>query len=153
MSALRWPIRVAVLSLAVACQSVPLPPPGSDGYAAVDAATPPIDAAAARDQALQVSCGAGGASTFPEFDRACAAAQDCFIALHQINCCGSLAALGLSGKEKGRFEAAEKICEAQYPGCGCASQPTVADDGKSESQGHPIAVSCVAGKCRTSVAP
>lgn len=96
-----------------------------------------------------VKC-AGAEFAFPTFSKACAGDGDCFAAYHQINCCGSLIALGLATSDKPAFEAAEKICGEQYPGCGCASQPTLAEDGYSAGV-NPIAVKCAGGKCATYV--
>ena len=39
----------------------------------------------------------------------------------------------------------------QYPGCGCAAQPTVADDGDSAPDVDAIAVACSDGQCRSFV--
>jgi len=93
----------------------------------------------------------GATPTFPTFDKSCTLASDCFIAIHQINCCGSMKALGLNQAEQARFAADEKICQGQYPGCGCAAAPTVAEDGQSESAGKMIVVECQARQCTTLV--
>lgn len=93
----------------------------------------------------------GATPSFPSFNRSCALASDCAKAIHQINCCGSQRALGLRVSEKARFDAAEKICRGQYPGCGCAAAPTIAEDGKSSADfdGSDIQVDCRAGACTT----
>ncbi|MBM4342155.1 MAG: hypothetical protein FJ100_02125 [Deltaproteobacteria bacterium] len=106
--------------------------------AAPDAAPPP-----------KVQC-TGAEFAFPTFSKACGADSDCFVAQHQVNCCGSLIALGLATTDKAAFEAAEKICGDQYPPCGCAGQPTLAEDGYSAGV-NPIAVKCASGKCMTYV--
>lgn len=93
----------------------------------------------------------GATPSFPSFDKTCSTAADCFIGLHQINCCGSIKAIGINQAEKSRFAADEKICESQYPGCGCPGAPTVAEDGKFESGTRMIGVECPAGKCMTLV--
>ena len=93
----------------------------------------------------------GATPTFPSFDKTCAGATDCTIGLHQINCCGSMKAIGINQAEKTRFDADEKLCESQYPGCGCAAAPTVAEDGHSEDAGKTIVVECQVGKCMTLV--
>lgn len=115
-------------------------------------ALPPGDGdASVPDLAPAIHCGIGG-STFPDFDRRCVAATDCFIALHQTDCCGSHVALGLAASERARFAAAEAICDGQYPGCGCAPMVTVADDGAAEERDRPIVVTCDGGACRTHLA-
>lgn len=93
----------------------------------------------------------GATPSFPTFSKTCTGAADCVIGIHQINCCGSKKALGISQAEQARFDADEKICEAQYPGCGCAAAPTVAEDGKTEDIGKMIVVECQANQCTTLV--
>lgn len=88
---------------------------------------------------------------FPKFSKTCASDDDCVIANHMVNCCGSLIALGIAKTDKAAFDAAEKICDNQYPGCGCASQGTQAEDGFTSLMGDPIAVKCNAGTCGTYV--
>lgn len=97
-----------------------------------------------------VQC-SGAAPSFPSFNKSCAVAADCIVAVHQINCCGSQRALGVNLAEKARFDADEKVCRAQYPRCGCPTLPTVADDGKSSQRGDgsDIGVGCSAGACAT----
>lgn len=96
-----------------------------------------------------ISC-AGPAYYFPAFDKSCMVNTDCFVAKHTVNCCGTMIALGYSTKDQAAFEAAEKICDNQYPGCGCASMATQAEDGYSDL-GTGIVANCVAGQCTTSV--
>src|SRR5262249_26992749 len=86
------------------------------------------------------SGGAGGSSgadlvecsgqnpTFPIFDKACAAPSDCFMGLHQTDCCGTYVAIGIRSTERARFQDDEARCEAMYPGCRCAPRPTTAED-------------------------
>jgi hypothetical protein len=93
----------------------------------------------------EVQC-TGEKPVFPAFDKTCAAAADCALVFHQINCCGTRVALGISSAESAAFGAAEATCEAQYPGCGCAQQPTVAEDGKSADESL-IQVDCLSGSC------
>ena len=89
--------------------------------------------------------------SFPEFDRSCAVTIDCALVLHQIDCCGSLAALGISADAAKLFAEAEAVCAMQYPQCDCLAKPTVADDGNSSPDNNAIAVSCVDGECRSFV--
>ncbi|MSP17670.1 MAG: hypothetical protein EXR73_13880 [Myxococcales bacterium] len=142
---------VAVFVL-TACTSAPLPAPFGDGGSIGDAATG-TDAAttAPADLAAPIVTCAANPPTFPSFDRTCAADGDCFIARHQTDCCGTIVAWGLRSTEQAAFAAAEKVCESQYPGCGCASNKVTTDDGTMTTMDHPIAVHCAAGMCRTTV--
>ena len=89
---------------------------------------------------------------FPAFKKNCAAASDCFVAMHQIECCGSINALGYNTGEQAAFAAAEQACDHMYPGCGCAPRPTTAEDGQNIGAGNRrIVVDCVAGACKTKV--
>ena len=104
----------------------------------------------AGDTAIQgVSC-SGSPVKFPQFAKTCANDADCFVALHQINCCGTLGAFGLAGAEKAAFAAAEAQCQAQYPDCKCAQQPTMGEDGYTTKDTDFKAV-CQAGLCRAVV--
>lgn len=91
-----------------------------------------------------------GATTFPLLDKRCAAPADCAIVRHMVSCCGTMVAIGLAKSDVTTFSAAETDCEAGYPGCGCASQPTEAEDGRSEVDGT-IQVDCVDQRCTTYV--
>lgn len=97
-----------------------------------------------------IVCG-GDMPFFPEFDRSCAESADCALGFHQLDCCGSLAALGISAEAAKLFAEAEAECMLQYPQCDCATKPTVADDGNSSPDNNAIQVSCVDGQCRSFV--
>jgi hypothetical protein len=92
----------------------------------------------------------GSDPTFPTFDDSCNTVSDCAIADHQINCCGSRDAIGISTTAVGAFNTAEAICDGQYPPCGCAQSPTTAQDGKTSAQGT-IMVACTNHACTTFV--
>ena len=47
------------------------------------------------------------------------------------------------------FDTAEQTCESQYPGCGCAEQAPVAEDGKQGDFSTPVPVRCDSGQCTT----
>lgn len=87
-----------------------------------------------------------------DFSKSCSQNSDCFIAFHQTNCCGTRIAVGLSITEQGAFSAREGACQGTYPGCGCASEPTVAEDGKSGPEVN-MGVTCLTsasgGLCQT----
>ncbi|MBK7827549.1 hypothetical protein [Nannocystis sp.] len=92
-----------------------------------------------------VDC-SGDPPSFPEFDRSCVEDVDCALVLHQIDCCGTFVAWGLRADVAKTFAEAEALCESQYPLCGCAAQPTVADDGMA-SNNNDFAVTCKDGSC------
>lgn len=93
----------------------------------------------------------GPKGSFPAFAKACKGDADCFVAQHQINCCGTKVAIGLAVVDKAAFAAAEAVCQSQYPGCGCAQFETMAEDGYSSFSDADFQATCVAGLCRASV--
>jgi hypothetical protein len=93
-----------------------------------------------------ITCGVI-ASSFPTFDKTCASATDCAVGVHQINCCGSTVALGMTRAEQARFAAAEQVCVEQYPQCACA-QTATAEDGQSVF-GKQVVVACQSNRCMT----
>jgi hypothetical protein len=107
--------------------------------------SPPPDAGPAGG----ICCGEGcDPPYFPVFGRTCLDDGDCFVGLHQIDCCGTRAALGLSTTEREAFFAAEGACSSMYPACGCPEGETSADDGSSCFE-TPV-VHCDGGGCVTS---
>lgn len=115
------------------------------GDAAVDAG---IDAAA--DTAIEgVLCEMSNPK-FPAFAKTCKADGDCFVAIHQVDCCGTKAALGLASTQQAAFTAAEALCEQQFPDCKCMQQPTVAEDGYTAKDSEFKAI-CQAGLCQAVV--
>lgn len=85
--------------------------------------------------------------TFPQFDRACVEASDCALVFHQVDCCGTRVAWGLSGAASEPFAEAEATCVDQFPRCDCATKPTVADDGEPSVDDATIGVTCKDGSC------
>lgn len=94
----------------------------------------------------------GVTSVFPEFDARCEADADCALGVHQTNCCGDRAALGIRRDERARFDAAEAVCRPMYPRCGCPTRGTLADDGRWSFDDGALRVACRGGRCVTSVA-
>lgn len=88
---------------------------------------------------------------FPSFDEGCAVDQDCAIALHTIDCCGTEVAWGIRTSSVAAFEEAEAVCDAQYPQCDCAPMPTMAEDGQTVMDASQLAVACTMGACTTYV--
>jgi hypothetical protein len=95
----------------------------------------------------------GASSTFPTFDRACATASDCFIGIHQSDCCGSHQALGITISQRSVFLATEMTCEGMYPACGCIARPTQLDDATTTpiTNEYAIVAACDSGRCTTRV--
>lgn len=90
---------------------------------------------------------------FPDFDRSCTTAADCAIGRRMVDCCGTFTVTGLASGELPAFLAAAAICESQFPGCGCAAQPTYADDQTDETRGGPAVVECIQSVCTTTFLP
>jgi len=87
---------------------------------------------------------------FPTFDRSCVAVEDCSVVYHQVDCCGNMQAWGINNDSAKAFTEIEAVCAAQYPPCGCRSEPPVADDGNSADPAS-IKVACMDGECKTYV--
>lgn len=128
---------------------------GSDATAPVDAGSVFNDAPdVARDAGTDAVplCVLAGACTgaFPKFDDHCAAIDDCVLAQHTVDCCGSRVALGVRASQKAAFDTAEAkwratLCQET---CDCKQSP-LCDD-----VGHICATSsatleCSSGRCRT----
>jgi hypothetical protein len=88
---------------------------------------------------------------FPIFDKSCSGVDECAIGVHTTDCCGNSVALGMNSAELEAFNAAEAICDSQYPACGCPAMPTMAEDGQSVADPRSLAVDCIEGSCMTFV--
>jgi hypothetical protein len=123
-------------------------PPPVDAGSSTDTGTPADDAATSG-----VACNLSP-PVFPSFDRSCDTAADCAIGWRAINCCGGAMATGFRVSETDAFRAAAATCGSQFPLCGCAPGPTVADDGTMQDvAGTATAVvDCVDRTCLTSFA-
>jgi hypothetical protein len=111
---------------------------GAGGGGGVSGGTPP---------------GMCGTYAFPSFDKSCATDDDCIVELHTIICCGTQTAWGVNAAARAAFESAEASCDAAYPGCGCATGPTTAEDGTTSlaGDGSDFFASCTAGQCHSFV--
>jgi hypothetical protein len=93
--------------------------------------------------------------TFPTFDGVCSTVSDCRVGNHVTSCCGSSTALGIAAHDFARFQADEAVCDAQYPGCGCASSGIMTDSGESTFDISAVQVACVtvgtSARCETYV--
>lgn len=94
-----------------------------------------------------IACGA----TFPTFADACGRDVECAVAVHQTDCCGNQRGLGITASQRAAFDAAEAVCRPMFPRCGCPTQGILCDDDRRTFDPTAIAVTCVAGRCRTSV--
>src|SRR5215831_19683251 len=96
--------------------------------------------------------GAAGATACAEataLDRSCASDGDCVAVVHETNCCGGLAWIGIRKTQQAAFTALEAQCQASYPGCGCFDGRDGADDGSRIPANGMAAASCQAGTCKT----
>jgi hypothetical protein len=143
LTVLRIPLITAVVLGTVACGGNVVATTGSGGGAGNGGSS----STGGSGGVAGVDCNAG---VFPAFSKTCTVDGDCVTEIHQTDCCGSTVAIGVSQSASVTFDAAEKACEAMYPGCGCAGTGPVAEDGKlgSESQ---IQVACQMGACMTFV--
>ena len=89
---------------------------------------------------------------FPAFDKNCSDASDCVVVAHQIDCCGTEVAQGISKSEQAGFDAAEKTCRGQFPTCQCAPQALTTDEGQTAKSISEVQVKCRGSVC-TSFAP
>ncbi len=87
-------------------------------------------------------------ATFPKFEKGCGEDKNCVVGMHQINCCGSMLAIGMNHGVIDAFNTAEKAWAATCPKCGCPTLPPVDESGKT---GSGFDAKCIGGKC-TSVA-
>lgn len=87
----------------------------------------------------------------PGVTKQCQKDADCAVVFHQVDCCGSLHALGVHLDAVDPFNDAEAVCAAAYPQCDCAPMPTVAEDGDSTEDPAEITVSCVDMACQTAI--
>lgn len=88
---------------------------------------------------------------FPGVGKECVSDQDCAVVFHQTDCCGSLSAHGVSTDSVDPFNATEAMCAALFPGCGCAPQPTIAEDGETTQDQTQIVAHCVDNACQSEV--
>ena len=142
-------LRAAVFAFCVclsACSSTG--PLGADGGAGTGGAS----GSAGGGAGSTGGGGAGGASPCQAvlaLDRSCTSASDCFAAVHQTNCCGQRAFIGIRASAQAQYQDLEPKCEATYPACGCGEgQPTTDDGSKVQFTATP-GVTCMQGVCTT----
>lgn len=88
---------------------------------------------------------------FPPIEDACTTDLDCAAVLHQVDCCGTEEAIGISTGWAAAFAGIEARCRDEYYRCRCATRPTRAQDGNVLTEDATLGVSCLAGRCRTHV--
>jgi hypothetical protein len=89
--------------------------------------------------------------------KACQSDGDCAIEQEQTDCCGTILYVGVSTNAVSAFTACEAVWVAHFPGCGCASNKTSTEDGKTSTIGSDAgapAVHCIdftmsGGICQT----
>lgn len=88
---------------------------------------------------------------FPSFDKGCTNDGSCELVFHMTDCCGGGLYMGINHSALACFEAAEGVCESQFPACGCASQGVNVEDGTfiRWDQVDQIKVECNGGRCRS----
>lgn len=131
----------------------PAPPPGCHYEGPISCSPPSCGRLVCADAGTEIRCGAGGGGSFPTFDRSCRASSDCYVAIHQTDCCGNSRAMGINASQRDAFERAEMICQPMYPRCGCPARPPVTDDGMTATFSSMIPVECRSGICTTFVRP
>jgi hypothetical protein len=94
-------------------------------------------------------CGPGG--VFPTFVKACGMTSNCALVQHETSCCGSMLVMAINHGEVTKFSDAEKICESQYPLCGCTATGVQAEDGTTvpTDKASAIIAECVNSTCRS----
>jgi hypothetical protein len=65
--------------------------------------------------------------------KACQSDSDCVIKQELTDCCGTILYVGIAKGSAAEFDACETAWEAHFPPCGCASNVTKTEDGKSST--------------------
>lgn len=125
----------------IACSGATFPEPTGD--AGADGAV----GDAASDGGFPGACTEAG--SFPGFVKGCTNTPSCVSKLHQIDCCGTMAAIGINHSDSAAFDAAEAAWEASCPRCKCPPGPTVAEDGKT-GLNIDVKINCESQTCKTS---
>lgn len=86
-------------------------------------------------------------SGFPDFRGGCREASDCTQAFHQVDCCGTFAAIAVLRADHEEFLSTEERCRGEYDRCRCAARPTQTDDGVVVSELTDFDVACEGGRC------
>ena len=125
--------------------------PGIDGAsdASDTSVTTDADGAADGDGAPAPTC--SDPASFPTFGKGCTIDANCSFGLHQLDCCGSLGAIGINHAFKGDFTATEDAYRKTCSVCDCLPMDTRTESGVSTNDATKIAVRCDVGLCKTYV--
>jgi len=129
-----------VTATLIACSATTFPTPTDDG-GADGAAT---DGSA--DGRFPGACTPDGG--FPSFVKGCTTVDNCVFKLHQLDCCGSMLAIGMNHAEAIAFDKTELEWRTACPKCACPSGPTVAEDGKT-GPSLDVKLTCDGNVCKT----
>lgn len=77
----------------------------------------------------------------------CHTDQDCDVAWLQLDCCGSMRAVGVRKGLRGEFERA--VNPPERASCECLAAPTRVDSGPAVPTGAEVGVKCVKARCTT----
>ena len=143
---------VVALSTVIACSGATttdlLTPDGSTDGSSNDGSSKDTSVVDASADGFPGAC--TPSAIFPSFQKGCGTTANCIIKLHQIDCCGSMAAIGLNHGEFAAFDQSEQAWESSCPRCKCVAKATVAEDGNSGPNAD-VKVSCDNGVCRTTL--
>jgi hypothetical protein len=67
--------------------------------------------------------------------KSCQSDTDCVIKQEQTDCCGTILYVGVSTASAGMFDTCEAAWVTHFPACGCASNQTKTEDGKTSVLG------------------
>lgn len=138
------PLRpVIVVALALCgCGGGSSPP--LDAGASVDAPEAAVDAPAVERDAPGGTDGGGSPCAYADtIDRTCTTDADCQVVLHQTDCCGSSAMLGIALSAYPVYTANEPACMASYPACGCPAMLPTTDSGETVTDTSAVRAACV----------
>jgi hypothetical protein len=91
-------------------------------------------------------------AAFPMFETGCDGnSANCTVGFHQIDCCGSLVAIGINHGVIDQFTPAETIWDAMCGACNCPPAPIAAQDGKTTTMKSSVGVKCENMQCVTFV--
>ncbi|HEX7604142.1 MAG TPA: hypothetical protein VF316_21135 [Polyangiaceae bacterium] len=127
---------VFVTATILACSASTFP--AADAGGAADAST---------EGGFPAACTVDGG--FPGFVKGCSVTAGCVSKLHQIDCCGSMIAIGINHSEATLCDQSELAWENACPKCQCAAKPTMAEDGSTGLNAN-VKVNCESLTCKTS---
>ncbi len=124
---------------------------GADASGSADAEGGPGGDSGGSTDTGGVHCWGPGTASFPTFDKHCSIASDCALAVHTLSCCGNVLVIAINSGALPAFNAAEATCDSQYPGCGCASNSVMIEDGVAygnvASPTSAVSAACVGNSC------